>query len=390
MVVGQIDRPYKLLVVDDEDDVAPMFRQSMRQDVRQGRYQLLFAGNGVEALECLEREPDIDLVITDINMPGMDGLALLQEISARSCDLRSVVLSAYGDMKNIRVAMGLGAVDFVVKPVDFDDMRDTIERTLRNLVQWREALSYRDQLMSLRQELELAGRIQRSMLPADFPPVDGYELFALMEPAREVGGDFYDVMPLEGGRVGLVVADVSDKGVPAALLMMANRTLLRGAAIGLGDPARVLFEMNSVLCENNPQSMFLTVFFCILDPADGTVVFANAGHPSPMLVGADGTVVSLDSAHDVVLGLLPGAGYEFFTLSMAPGDLLFMYSDGVTEAMNSIGEEFGDLRLADVLCGVVGFSPSECTALVVDAVREFAAGQVASDDLTCLVLRRSP
>ena len=108
MVLEQIGRPYKLLVVDDENDVAPMFRQSMRQDVRQGRYKLLFAGSGVEALECLEREPDVDLVITDINMPDMDGLTLLAELASRGCDLRAVVLSAYGDMRNIRAAMGMG------------------------------------------------------------------------------------------------------------------------------------------------------------------------------------------------------------------------------------------------------------------------------------------
>ena len=149
-MVVQIDRPYKLLVVDDEDDVAPMFRQSMRPDVRAGRYRLLFAGSGVEALERLEKEPDVDLVITDINMPQMDGLTLLGHPAERSCDLRSVVLSAYGDMKNIRSAMSLGAFDFVTKPVDFDDMRETIERTLRSLEQWREALSYRDELISLR------------------------------------------------------------------------------------------------------------------------------------------------------------------------------------------------------------------------------------------------
>ena len=387
-MVIEMSRPYKLLVVDDEDDVAPMFRQSMRQDVRQGRYQLLFAGTGVEALECLEREPDIDLVITDINMPDMDGLTLLQELSLRGCDLRSVVLSAYGDMKNIRVAMGLGAVDFVPKPVDFEDMRNTIERTLRSLMQWREAVSERDQLLSLRQELDLAGRIQQSMLPPDFPSTGGYEVDATVEPAREVAGDFYDVMRLDGGKVGLVVADVADKGVPAALLMMAHRTLIRGAAIGLGDPARVLAEVNAVICENNRQTMFVTVFFCILDPSDGTVSFANAGHPSPLLLRADGVPVPLRSAGDIVLGLLPGADYELFTLRLEPGDVLFMYTDGVTEAMNAVGEEFGEERLVGALSGAVGLSAVDCTARVVGAVREFSDGRPPSDDVTCVTLRR--
>lgn len=388
-MVVQSERSYKLLVVDDEEDVAPMFRQSMRQDVRQGRYKLLFAGSGTEALECLEREPDVDLVITDINMPGMDGLALLERLSARSTDLRSVVLSAYGDMKNIRAAMGLGAVDFVVKPVDFDDMRETIERTLRNLDQWREALSQRDELVSLRRELDLAGRIQQSVLPSDFPVMDGYEIHALVAPAGEVSGDFYDVMRVDGGRLGMVVADVSDKGVPAALLMMASRTLLRGAAIGLGDPARVLSEVNDLMCHDNAQSMFVTVFFCVLDPGLGTVAFANAGHPSPLVVRADGGVSALESAENVVLGLLPGAGYDLFSVSLEPGDAVFMYTDGVTEALNGAGEEFGDERLLEVLSRGPVASADGCSARVVESVREFAGGRVQSDDITCAVLRRA-
>ena len=387
-MVVQEERCYKLLVVDDEEDVAPMFRQSMRTEVRRGRYKLVFAGSGVEALECLEREPDVDLVITDINMPEMDGLALLERLSQQPRDLRSVVLSAYGDMRNIRAAMGLGAVDFVVKPVDFDDMRDTIERTLRNLDQWREALSREAELLSLRQELDLAGRIQQTVLPAEFPVLEGYDIRALVEPAREVSGDFYDVMRLDGGRIGLVIADVSDKGVPAALLMMASRTLLRGAAIGLQDPARVLEEVNSLMCVNNPQSMFVTVFFCILDPAAGTLVYANAGHPAPLVVHSGGVCTPLDSGENVVLGLLPGAEYELFELGLEPGDLVFMYTDGVTEAMNNLGEEFGDGRLLGVLAGDGSGSSLGSLSRVTEAVREFAGGCVQRDDITCVALCR--
>ena len=389
-MIAEVSRTYRLLVVDDEDDVAPMFRQSMRPEVRAGKYRLLFAGSGVEALERLEEDQDIDLVITDINMPDMDGLTLLRHLSQRSCDLRSVVLSAYGDMKNIRTAMSLGAVDFVTKPVDFDDLRETIERTLRGLEQWREALSQRDELVSLRQELNLAGRIQRSVLPQDFPAVDGYEFDALVEPAREVAGDFYDVMRLDGGRVGLLVADVSDKGVPAALLMMSSRTLLRGAAIGLGDPSRVLSEVNALMSQDNAQSMFVTVFFCILDPRSGTLVYANAGHPSPLLVRADGSVAPLESADDVVLGLLPGAGYRLFEISLEPGDQVFMYTDGVTEAVSQSGEEFGVEGLLGFLAGSSLGDASACSRDVLGAVRGFAGDGVQSDDITCMTLRRIP
>ena len=389
-MVDEGGRSYKLLVVDDEPEMEPMFRQRLRRDIRQGRYEFFFAGSGIEALELLEREPDVALMITDLNMPGMDGLTLLGQLAGRSVDLRSVVFSAYSDMKNVRAAMGLGAVDFVIKPVDFEDMRETIERHLRGLEEWRDVVADRERLDSLRRELDLAGRIQRSVLSADLPEVEGYEVHALLHSAKEVSGDFYDVMLFEDGRVGLVVGDVSGKGIPAALLMMASRTLLRGLAVGLGDPARVLSEANALLSKDNSQSMFVTAFLCIFDPGSGQAVYANAGHPSPFLVRGDGTVLSLESAGDMVLGLLPGVGYASFSFSLEPGGLLFVYTDGVTEAVNHSLEEFGKARLAELLSGQGSRTASECADRVLGAVREFAGVEEQFDDITCLLLRRGP
>ena len=133
--------------------------------------------------------------------------------------------------------MNRGAFDFVTKPIDFEDLRVTIDRTLRHMAEWREALRSRDKLVAIQNELGVAQKIQQSVLPTEFPTSDAFEIDGRMEPAREVGGDFYDVLRLDNGKVGLSVADVSDKGVPAALFMMSTLTLLKGSAIGLGDPA---------------------------------------------------------------------------------------------------------------------------------------------------------
>ena len=135
--------PYKILVVDDEPDLEHLMRQRLRRDVRSGQYTLFFAQNGVEALERLSEIPDIDMVLSDINMPRMDGLTLLAQIPNIAPDIRAVVVSAYGDMKNIRTAMNRGAFDFITKPIDFQDLRVTIERTLKNMEEWREALESR-------------------------------------------------------------------------------------------------------------------------------------------------------------------------------------------------------------------------------------------------------
>ena len=164
---------------------------------------------------------------------------------------RAVIIYAYGDMKNIRTAMNRGTFNFVTKPLDFEDLQITIERTLRHLVDWREALSARDRLVILENDLEVASRMQQSILPTRFPGSDDFQTFGSMEPARNVGGDFFDVMHLASGRIGLAIADVSDKGVPAALFMMSTRTLLKGAAIGRTEPGEVLQEIHSLLEGDN-------------------------------------------------------------------------------------------------------------------------------------------
>ena len=382
--------PFRLLVVDDEDEVVPIFRQRMRREVRNGVYELVFARSGVEALEVIDGDDSpIDLVITDINMPEMDGLVLLDRLRSRGVELRSIVLSAYGDMANIRAAMNLGAFDFVLKPVDFGDLRSTIDRTLANLTDWRSAMASRDQLVSLNREIDIAGRIQQSVLPASFPSIEGYGIHAMIHPARVVAGDFYDVMRLEGGRTGLLIADVCDKGVPAAMVMMSCRTLIRGAAIGLLDPGRVLSEVNDLMCENNSLSMFVTAFFGVFDPVDGSLTYANAGHPSPMLVRLGEGVRDLAQARSLALGIRGGREYETARLDLSPGDTVFAYTDGVVEAVAPSGVEFGEDRLQEALSGALGLESQGCVDLVVEAVCEFCQGQSYTDDVTCLALHRT-
>ena len=254
-------QPCKILVVDDEVDLEPLMLQRMRRAIRAGRYEFVFAHNGVEALERLSQNDDIDMVLSDINMPQMDGLTLLQQIPKVDPNIRCVIISAYDDMKNIRTAMNRGAFDFVTKPLDFKDLEVTIERTIRHLVEWRDALDSRDKLVALQNELDVASRIQQSILPTKFPRCPDYQVFGSMEAARNVGGDFFDVIALEGDQVGLAIADVSGKGVPAALFMMSSRTLLKGTALGVPDPSQVLHEVNNLLHENNEADMFVTVLY---------------------------------------------------------------------------------------------------------------------------------
>ena len=250
----------------------------------------MFARNGVEALDRLNEDQNIGMVLSDINMPEMDGLTLLEQIPTVNPDIHAVVVSAYGDMENIRMAMNRGAFDFVIKPIDFEDLQLTIRRTLEHLAQWRAALEARDKLVALENELDIANRMQQSILPTKFPEAPDYQVFASMEPARDVGGDFFDVLRLPDGRIGLVVADVSGKGVPAALFMMSICTLIKGAAVSHSDPSEILRQANHLLCENNDALMFVTVFLAVFDPASDELVYVNGGHNPPIIFHAAGNL----------------------------------------------------------------------------------------------------
>ena len=380
---------YKILVVDDEPDVEPLVLQRMRRDIRRRKYEFVFAQNGIEALEVLDRDDDIDMVVSDINMPQMDGLTLLGQIAERNPNIRSIIVSAYGDMQNIRTAMNRGAFDFVTKPLDFGDLRLTIERTLRHLEEWREALASRDKLVALQNELDVASGIQQSILPTQFPQGDGYQVFANMEPARNVGGDFFDVVSLEDDRIGLAIADVSDKGVPAALFMMSSRTWMKGAAIGNPEPSQVLEEVNSLLYEGNDTQMFVTALYAVYDPETGEFTYASGGHDAPLLVRADGSSELLPLTGGIALGIIPDLGYGQNTVNLNPGETIVLYTDGITEAMNNEGEQFGVERMREVFANSVPTASDEATRTIFSAVNEFADGAAQSDDITCLTLRRS-
>ena len=161
--------PFRILVVDDEPDLEPLIKQRMRTHIRSGKYVFHFVGDGAEALEALSGDARFDMVVTDINMPRMDGLSPLGRLSDLGSDIKSIVISAYGDMRNIRTAMNRGAFDFVTKPLDFEDFEITIERTRAHTIQWRKALQSRDKLIALQNELELASNMQQAILPVDFP-----------------------------------------------------------------------------------------------------------------------------------------------------------------------------------------------------------------------------
>jgi sigma-B regulation protein RsbU (phosphoserine phosphatase) len=383
--------PTRILIVDDEADVELLIRQRFRREVREGIFDFRFARNGAEALEAVRADAGIEILITDINMPVMDGLTLLGRLHERPNAPATVIVSAYGDMPNIRAAMNRGAFDFLTKPIDFHDFEVTIQKTLAQVRRLREARTEHDRLVTLQRDLAIAADIQRSLLPsADDAGETAFDVQAIMIPAQAVGGDFYDLFALGEGRLGVVIGDVSGKSVPAALLMAVTRSLLRSCALRGGEPGVCLEEVNQLLVRDTSAERFVTLFYAVMDAPRGVLRYANAGHNLPLLLRGAGPVEELSGA-GVVLGVVSHARYQTQTTPLRPGDQLFLYTDGIPEALNPRQEQFSKPRLHELLRELDGTSPGELIAHVVEAVRHFTAGAAQSDDLTALAaLYRSP
>ena len=238
-------------------------------------------------------------------------------------------------------------------------------------------------------ELELASRIQANSLPTDFPPFperSEFDIYAFMDPAKEVGGDFYDFFFIDGDHLALVIADVSGKGVPAALFMMVSMILLHTTAKGRLSPAEILGSVNDQICQNNPEEMFVTVWMGILEVSTGRLTAANAGHEYPALRRADGHFEMLQDRHGFVIGAMPGMKYRDYTLELAPGDRLFVYTDGLPEATDGEQRMFGPARMLDALRSRETGSQKQILEGVAAAVADFVGDAPQFDDLTMLGL----
>ncbi len=380
----------RIMVVDDEPDLELLIRQKFRKKIRSKEFDFVFANSGVEAIEKIKNDGEIDVVLTDINMPEMDGLTLLDELGEMNLMLKAVIVSAYGDMENIRTAMNRGAFDFVTKPIDLNDLETTINKSLQELQTLKEAVRSRDKLVAIQSELDIATKIQMSLLPQTFPAFPDrkeVDVFAKMTAAREVGGDLYDFFSIDKHRIGFTIGDVSGKGVPAAMLMAISKTSLRAKAMEGVSADACLTALNNNLVENSLPEMFVTIFYGVLDTRNGSLEYCNGGHNLPYLLSHDGQVEELENVGGLFVGFRKDEEYECKTVVLEPGDAIFLNTDGVTEAFDSNDEMFGDARLGACLRRVGNLSLEEIVAAVNTEVQLFSKDVPQADDIACLALR---
>jgi sigma-B regulation protein RsbU (phosphoserine phosphatase) len=370
----------RILIADDAEANVDVLVNALRDE-----YRLSVAVDGESALRSIERNAP-DLVLLDIVMPGIDGYEVCRRLRAQEAtgELPIMFLSSLEEVKDKTRGFEVGANDYVTKPFEVLEVKARVRSLLK-------AKAYADAIKAAAErELRIAREIQTGILPADVASQvrgTGLEVDAVLEPARQVGGDLYEVLRLPDGRVLVAVGDVSGKGIPAALFMGVTMTLLRTMARQCGAPDEVLRRVNAELIEQNPRGMFVTLQCVIIDPRTGQAWWANAGHHRAVLLSPrEPPRLVMDSTQPVI-GLLPDVAGGVERLELRPGDTLVLFTDGVTEAFNPDQELFGEERLLRQLAEEPGRDAAETTRSVVEAVRRHAAGAKPSDDLTVVSIR---
>ena len=377
------ERP-KILIVDDE----AFNVDYLEQELEDLDCVTATARNGREALAWVATEK-VDLILLDIMMPEMDGFEVLSHLKADEAlrDIPVVVISALDDVSHIARGIQMGAEDYLPKPFDPVLLKARIDACLeKKRLRDREVLYVRQ----LNRELDLAWQVQSGLLPAPLPVVPGWQIAASLKPSRQTSGDFYDLIPLSDGQLGVLIADVADKGMGAALLMVLSRTLIRTFAGQYGaQPELVLEAANQRLLSDIDTDQFVTVFYGVLDPASGVLAYCNAGHNPPYLLPAQdrGPVQALRRT-GMPLGLFEDAGWERRSVEIGLGDTLLLYTDGLTDTQDEQGAFFGDERLLEVALAELGHSAQHlCDTLMAQAYAYMGGGPQV-DDMTLAVIVR--
>ncbi|MCM2316333.1 MAG: SpoIIE family protein phosphatase [Thermoanaerobaculia bacterium] len=381
------ERPGRILVVDDVE----MNRDMLSRRLQKQGYEAEMAVNGVDALAKLSAG-EFDLVLLDIMMPEMDGYEVLTRVKSDEAlrHIPVIMISAVEDIESVVRCIELGADDYLPKPFNPVILRARVTSSLD-----KKKLRDRERLYaaSLERELEIGREIQKGFFPETIPAIDGWEIAARFESAKQVAGDFYDAFPLDGGATMIVVADVCGKGVGAALYMALFRSLLRAVATAMpadASPSSVLDRAARVTNDyiattHESSSMFATAFLGVIDPAAAELHYINCGHEAPLVV-MGGAVRARLAPTGPALGLMPGLPFTVATEPIGAGETVVLFTDGVTEASGAAGF-FGDERLVEVLRSS-SESASALLGTIVASVHAHAAGFEPSDDITLLAIRR--
>jgi sigma-B regulation protein RsbU (phosphoserine phosphatase) len=373
----------RVLLVDDSEANVDVLVQALRDD-----YRLSVAMDGETALRAIEKNPP-DIVLLDIMMPGIDGYEVCRRIRANEAwrDMPVMFLSSLEDARDKARGFEAGGNDYVTKPFEPLEVRARVGSLLRSK-------AYADAVKeALARDLRIAREIQMGILPADIPATTrgtGLDVAALLEPAREVGGDLYEVLHPAEDRLFVALGDVSGKGIPAALFMAVTMTLMRAMARQHDDPAEILRRVNDELVEQNPRLMFVTLQCAVFDLRRRRVTVASAGHHPAIVLSPGKPPRQAFSATGRVVGIMPDNPVTSESMDLVPGDTLLFFSDGVTEAFDEEQDLLGDERVLAHLAKRPGANAADTVQSVLARVKAHAGRAKQSDDISIVASRWSP
>jgi sigma-B regulation protein RsbU (phosphoserine phosphatase) len=364
---------HRIVVIEDD----PAIRRGLADNLRAESYEVATASDGEEGCRVV-REHRPDLVILDLTLPRMNGYEVCRELRRQGMATPVLMLTAEGHEVSRVEGFDAGADDYVTKPFFLGELIGRVRAILRRS-------EGRPDLASQR-ELDGARRIQQRLMPSDIPQLPGIQIAGVYQPARIVGGDYFDVLRLDERSVALCIGDVCGKGVPAALIMANLQAAVKTCASTGLRPRALCDAVNRVMCDNLAEG-FVTFFYAVLDGRTRSVAYCNAGHNPPILMTGHGSAARVRrlSTGGRVLGISPDWCFDEGAEALEAGDRLLLYTDGITEARNVAGEEFGDARLASALAYAPPQSAAACVTYVMTAATTFNGG-LFDDDVTMVAV----
>lgn len=372
----------KILIVDPNMDMKSLYEQKLKN-----KYNMVFSTDGSEALKLVEDHKDIDIIITDTAIPTISGIDLIKKIHLMDSVKKSIVVSFYGDLDNIRKAIGVGAYDFVIKPIDFQDLEHTINKAIQEISRERQSAENKAKLIKISEEIDSTAELQKSILPDNYFKTDNIEIYARNDPANEVGGDFYDFFVIDASHVGVVIADVSGKNLSAAMFMSMAKLLLKSFGKLIVNPKHCLEIFNKSISEDNKSGMFVTCFYAVIDTKKNKMFFVNAGHLPPIVINKKLGISKLKCESGLPIGVLEDMEYVLEEYDIRPGDKILFYTDGVCEATNSVYEEYGNERFISILEKNKECPIQELSDAVFNSVKDFTGESPQFDDITTLCIK---
>ena len=355
-------------------------------------YKVKAVNNGAAALKLAQKQPP-DIILLDVMMPDMDGHEVCRQLKANpvTAGIPVIFLTAKDQTADEAEGFSLGAADYIHKPVNPPILQARVrthvalKKSIDDLHNVSQALTVAKERMEI--ELNVGRDIQKSMLPATAPVCTEIALCASMVAAREVGGDFYDYFMLNDDELCFCVADVSGKGVGAALFMAMAKLLIKSRASDDQQPGKIMTRVNYDLAVDNAECVFVTVFLATINLRTGRVTYSNGGHNPPLIKRVSGEVEEVLERHGPVLAIDEGRTYGQSSVDLAPGDVLLVFTDGVTEAMNTVEKLYSDERLLNTVRGITEINADSVLTTVRDSVDEFAQGAEQADDITMITLQ---